>query len=158
MNNCNKTSNNKYFDCPARMDDGRTFTDYRSSSQVDDMIRYSNNVMSSYEYRQFLINNADNIMNINNQYIFDKVGCESCNSEKVPFKTKCDINSDFSVCSNINYNCIGIYNIVSYLENFSEKTNTNTKTNTKKDKNGFLEYNQPDPFTRYNTYNQSDSK
>jgi len=55
-NTCNKTSNNKYFDCPARMDDGRIFTDYRPSSSVDDMIRYSNNVMSSYEYRQFLIN------------------------------------------------------------------------------------------------------
>ena len=43
MNNtCDKTSNNKYFSCPARMDDGRTFTDYRPSSSVDDMIRYSN--------------------------------------------------------------------------------------------------------------------
>ena len=60
--NCNKTSNNKYFDCPARMDDGRAFTDYRSSATVDDMIRYSNNTMSSFEYRQFLINNGNEIM------------------------------------------------------------------------------------------------
>ena len=29
--NCNKTSNNKYFDCPALMSDGRIMTDYRSS-------------------------------------------------------------------------------------------------------------------------------
>ena len=66
MNNtCNKTSNNKYFDCPARMDDGRAFTDYRPSNTVDDMIRYSNNVMNSYDYRQFLIHNANNIMEIN---------------------------------------------------------------------------------------------
>ena len=145
MNNCNKTSNNKYFDCPARMDDGRTFTDYRSSSQVDDMIRYSNNVMSSYEYRQFLINNADNIMNINNQYIFNKVGCESCNSETIPFKTKCDINSDFSVCNTINSNGIGIYNSVSDLENFSEIKNL------KKNENGFPEYNAPPAFSRDNS-------
>ena len=56
---CFKTSDNKDKNCPARMDDGRIFTDYRPSSSVDDMIRYSNNVMSSYEYRQFLINNAN---------------------------------------------------------------------------------------------------
>jgi hypothetical protein len=49
---CNKTSNNKYFDCPARMDDGRGFTDYRPNSTVNDMIRYSNNIMGSNEYRQ----------------------------------------------------------------------------------------------------------
>ena len=119
MNNCNKTSNNKYFDCPARMDDGRTFTDYRSSSHVDDMIRYSNNVMGSYEYRQFLIHNANNIMDINNQYTINKVGCASCNAKNIPFHTKCDINSNFSVCSTVNPNGIGIENTVSDLENFS---------------------------------------
>ena len=36
-NNCNKTSNNKYFDCPALMSDGRVFTDYRPSSYVNDL-------------------------------------------------------------------------------------------------------------------------
>lgn len=119
MNNCNKTSNNKYFDCPARMDDGRTFTDYRSSSHVDDMIRYSNNIMGSYEYRQFLINNATNIMDINNQYTSNKVGCKSCNAMHIPFHTKCDINNSFSVCSTVNPHGIGLENSVSDLENFS---------------------------------------
>ena len=45
MNNggvCNKTSNNKFFGCPARMDDGRHFTDYRPISYVNDLVRYSN--------------------------------------------------------------------------------------------------------------------
>ncbi len=45
--NFNKTVNNKYFDAPARMDDGCTFTDNRASSSVDNMC--------NYEYRQFLI-------------------------------------------------------------------------------------------------------
>ena len=30
-NNCHKTTNNKYFQCPPRMSDGRHFTDYRSN-------------------------------------------------------------------------------------------------------------------------------
>jgi hypothetical protein len=113
MNNtCNKTSNNKYFDCPARMDDGRLFTDYRASSTVDNMIRYSNNVMSSYEYRQFLIHNATNIMTVNTQYTNDKVGCSDNTTQQIPFDTDCIINSQYSKCSPTNSNGIGINNIV----------------------------------------------
>ena len=113
MNNtCNKTSNNKYFECPARMDDGRLFTDYRASSTVDNMIRYSNNVMSSYEYRQFLIHNASNIMTVNTQYTNDKVGCSNSSAQPIPFETDCVINSQFSKCAPTNSNGVGINNIV----------------------------------------------
>ena len=76
---CDLTSNNKYFDCPARMDDGRIFTDYRPSSDVENMIVMSNKIQSSYDYRQFLIHNGNNIVTINNQYTKNKVGCNSCN-------------------------------------------------------------------------------
>ena len=118
---CNKTSNNKYFDCPARMDDGRGFTDYRPNSTVNDMIRYSNNIMGSNEYRQFLINNAVNIMNVSNQYTASKMGCNSCNYEPVPFNTQCDYNNNFPVCNTTNPNGIGIKNKVvgmNSIENF----------------------------------------
>ena len=126
MNNvCDKTSNNKYFDCPARMDDGRAFTDYRSSSSVDDMIRYSNNVLGSYEYRQFLINNSKNIMAINNNYVNSKMGCNSCNAEPVPFNTTCDLNNNFPRCTITNPNGIGIKNIVTNMN--SKETFKNMK-------------------------------
>ena len=118
---CNKTSNNKYFDCPARMDDGRAFTDYRPNSTVNDMIRYSNNIMGSNEYRQFLIHNAVNIMNISNNYTASKMGCNSCNYEPVPFNTQCDYNNNFPVCNIVNPNGIGIRNKVvgmNSIENF----------------------------------------
>jgi hypothetical protein len=108
---CNKTSNNKYFDCPARMDDGRIFTDYRPSTTVDDMIRYSNNVMSSYEYRQFLINNANNIMSVNNNYTKEKVGCASCNYQDVPFQTICNVNDKYSKCKMVDQNGVGVKNV-----------------------------------------------
>jgi len=118
---CNKTSNNKYFDCPARMDDGRGFTDYRPNSTVNDMIRYSNNIMGSNEYRQFLIHNAVNIMNISNNYTASKMGCNSCNYEPLPFNTQCDYNNNFPVCNVMNPNGIGIRNNVvgmNSIENF----------------------------------------
>jgi len=108
---CDKTSNNKYFDCPARMDDGRTFTDYRQNSTVNDMIRYSNNTMSSYEYRQFLIHNASKIMEVNNTYLKEKVGCDSCDYVEVPFQTTCTWNETFGKCAMTNPNGVGLRNI-----------------------------------------------
>jgi hypothetical protein len=125
MSTCNKTSNNKYFDSPARMDDARTFTDYRPSNSVDDMIRYSNNVMSSYDYRQFLINNAINIMNVNNKYTSDKVGDGTCNSKEIPFQTQCDINPVYSKCYTVNSNGVGLNNVANFKnieENFLDNS------------------------------------
>jgi len=119
-NNCNKTSNNKYFDCPARMDDGRLFTDYRQSSTVDDLIRFSNNVSSSYDYRQFLIHNGNNIMNINSQYIKDKAECSNCTANEVPFATNCYVNNQFTKCVPTNVNGVGINNIVEVPNNSKE--------------------------------------
>ena len=114
---CNKTSNNKYFYLPARMNDGRTFTDYRPSNTVNDMIRYSNNVMSSYEYRQFLIHNAVNLMKINNQYTDSKVKCNSCNSKEINFNETCDYNKNYSLCSITDKNGVGLHNLVSNKNN-----------------------------------------
>ena len=63
---CNKTSNNKYFNCPPRMDDGRHFTDYRPNAYVNSLVRYGNNVMTNNEaYRKFLIKNANELMKVN---------------------------------------------------------------------------------------------
>jgi hypothetical protein len=133
MSTCNKTSNNKYFDCPARMNDGRTFTDYRPSCTVDDMIRYSNNVMGSFEYRQFLIHNATSIMNVNNQYTQDKVGMSNCNTPEVPFQTVCDINNQYSKCSPTGLNGIGIKNIINAnVEHFAAASKHSVQTPSNK--------------------------
>ena len=111
-NNCNSASNNKNLDCPAIMSDGRAFTDYRPSSTVDDMIRLSNNVMSNFEYRQFLTNNADNLMQINNKYLQNKMGCDNCNTPIVPFDKTCVYNTSYGVCGPNNMNGVGINNTV----------------------------------------------
>ena len=100
--NCNKTSNNKYFDCPALMSDGRLMTDYRSSNTVNDMIRISNNTLSSYEYRNFLTNNATNIMKINVDYIYNKNSCNSGQMTDIPFNDVCSYNTQVGVCHKTN--------------------------------------------------------
>jgi hypothetical protein len=68
--------------------------------------------MSSYEYRQFLIHNASNIMTVNKQYTNDKVSMSNCNTPEIPFKTVCDINKQYSKCSDTGLNGIGIKNII----------------------------------------------
>ena len=114
---CYKTSNNKYFRCPARMDDGRHFTDYRPNCYVNSLIRYTNKVMGSYNYRQFLIHNATKLMDVNNIYNEKKNGCPECNAVEIPTETKCVVNKSYSVCYPDNCNGLGLRNVTGYLPN-----------------------------------------
>lgn len=101
MDNCYKTSNNKYFDCPARMSDGRHFTDYRPNCDLEHELRQENNVMSSFEYRNFLQSNAEQILNVNRKKACRQNCCGgSCkenfnNGTMLPEKyiVKCDGNT-----------------------------------------------------------------
>ena len=61
MSACYKTSNNKYFNAPPLMSDGRHFTDYRSSCVANAMIHVNNKLTNSYDFRTYLIRNAKNI-------------------------------------------------------------------------------------------------
>ena len=112
---CDKTSNNKYFNCPPRMDDGRHFTDYRPNGYVNDLIRYSNKVMSSYDARQFLIANATKLMGVQQEYNRIMNGCEECNAQPIPHETKCVVNKSYSVCYPDDCNGVGIRYITGNL-------------------------------------------
>ena len=57
-----KVPNNKYNDCPALMADGRQFTDYRANSQINMNVMEKKNLMSNYEYRNFLIKNGNSMI------------------------------------------------------------------------------------------------
>ena len=50
-----KVTDNVELDFPARMSDGRMFTDYRQNCILNNNI---SNAMGSWEYRQFLIKNT----------------------------------------------------------------------------------------------------
>jgi len=99
MSDCYKTSNNKYFDCPPRMSDGRHFTDYRPNCYIQNLIKSENGINNSLQYRQFLTHNADKIMQENRKYACDKNCCGPCQSPydvgtMLPEQTlvKCDKN------------------------------------------------------------------
>ena len=78
MADCYKTSNNKYFNAPPLMSDGRHFTDYRPSCIVNTMLKINNKLTNSYEYRKYLTQNADKIINQNRQVNYIVNGCYDC--------------------------------------------------------------------------------
>ena len=131
MSKCYKTSNNKFLNAPARMSYG-FLTDFQRNFAVTD--RYYNlgadekPQKTSYEQRQWLIHNAEAIMNAEKEHEFLKHGHGDCKQPDPPGtmlpekdKVVCDIHScnvthnydngvgqgrDFS---NVNEGCLDYY-------------------------------------------------
>lgn len=64
MSQCSE--NNPMASCPSKMSDGRAFTDYRPRCLVNadllDNVSKNNMILSSYESRMYLQQNADKVM------------------------------------------------------------------------------------------------
>lgn len=75
---CFKTSDNKFFGCPPRMADGRHFTDYRPNCHVNDLVKADNSISNSFQYRQFLQQNGDSLMDRHRQLACEKNCCGPC--------------------------------------------------------------------------------
>uniref|UniRef100_A0A6C0HLL3 Uncharacterized protein n=1 Tax=viral metagenome TaxID=1070528 RepID=A0A6C0HLL3_9ZZZZ len=78
MDSCFKTSDNKHLQCPPRMADGRHFTDYRSSYYINDLIRADNNISNSLQYRTFLQQNGNALMDRQRQIACNLNCCGPC--------------------------------------------------------------------------------
>jgi len=75
-----KVTDNVELDFPARMADGRQFTDYRQNCIFNNKL---SNGLSSWQYRQYLIQNADNIMNTMVSEQENKTKCTTCKDNTV---------------------------------------------------------------------------
>ena len=78
---CYRTTDNKYDDAPPRMADGRHFTDYRQSCDLNNGITKDNNVKNSFETRLFLQRNASNLMDLNRANASLKNSSKACGSD-----------------------------------------------------------------------------
>ena len=105
---CYSGSNNIHFDFPPIMADGRTYSSWQPEAVVNERIRQQENITTSWQYRQFLTNNATNIMKINNQEACSELGLPSSfqtnatPSSNVPytFKSSFDTNTPgFGYCN-----------------------------------------------------------
>jgi hypothetical protein len=71
----------KYNQCPPRMEDGRFFTDYRPRCVVDSTIRSQNNIQNNFDYRMFLINNGEKMIENFRIEAVKKNKCEACDNK-----------------------------------------------------------------------------
>lgn len=74
---CERPSNNKFFNCPPRMSDGRHFTDYRPRCALQHLDNKTN-FQSSYEYRLYLQRNAEQIIAQNAEDAYKVNQCGPC--------------------------------------------------------------------------------
>lgn len=86
---CSKPTDNKEFNCPPRMSDGRHFTDYRPRCAFNSISNYiikdpkgKNGFISpplnSYDFRQYMMHNSEALMKMNREIAFTKNMCGPC--------------------------------------------------------------------------------
>jgi hypothetical protein len=92
------------------MADGRIFTDYRPNGYVNDLIRMQNGITNSYDYRQFLIHYADDLMNAEKSYLEQKASTNLPPPPEMPIQTECIYDLHSSVCYPVNPAGLGITN------------------------------------------------
>ena len=80
----NRKDSSESTTCPFRMSDGRNFTDYRTRCTIDYETKVRNSFQSSYDQRQFLIQNASNIMTENSRVAASMNACSGCFPKNAP--------------------------------------------------------------------------
>ena len=72
---CYTGSNNIHFNFPPIMADGRNFASWQPGSVVNDKIKQESGIKSNWQYRKYLMENADQIIKYN------QLGaCDECSS------------------------------------------------------------------------------
>ena len=106
-----KVPNNKYNDCPALMADGRQFTDYRANSQINMNVMEKKNLMSNYEYRNFLIKNGNSMIDNDRIITQEKNECIGCDAPTINSRSLCKTNVIGQMCEPFDINGIGTQSI-----------------------------------------------
>lgn len=76
---CESGCDNRYYNCPPRMSDGRHFTDYRPRCAVT--FEAQPHAMTSFDSRQFFIHNGESMINKNKDDAIFKNACAPCVEE-----------------------------------------------------------------------------
>ena len=91
---CYSGSNNIHFNFPPIMADGRIYSSWQPEAMMNENIQKKENITSSWQYRQFLTNNASQIMKANSFQACEALGLpvqfssNSTPSANVPFTFK----------------------------------------------------------------------
>tara|TARA_Y100000590_G_C15739353_1_gene1019705 strand:+ start:4275 stop:4604 length:330 start_codon:yes stop_codon:yes gene_type:complete len=100
-----QVTDNFHNDFPARMSDGRFITNYFPNCDIN---RKMKKEMSSFEYRKYLIENTETLMqeiNSTNEKLF---GCKNCHTTVIPHNHLKQVCKDNGVCDLIEVDPSGI--------------------------------------------------
>jgi hypothetical protein len=92
--NCYSASNNIQFNSPAKMADGRLWSQWQPDAEVNQRIQSNEGIQSNWAYRQYLQKNGAQIMNYNTQESCYALGLDphyntgAMPSDNVPYKFK----------------------------------------------------------------------
>ena len=92
--NCYNASNNYDFNSPAKMADGRLWSQWSPDAVVNNRIQQKEGIQSNWQYRQYLQNNGLQVMNYNSMESCYTLGLDPhvksdrTPSDNVPYKFK----------------------------------------------------------------------
>ena len=72
---CYSGSNNIYYSSPPLMSDGRNFANWQPGTEIDNILKKEANITNNNIYRQYLINNADKIIELNQLEACNNCAC-----------------------------------------------------------------------------------
>lgn len=75
---CKRESASPEASCPPRMQDGRGFTDYHTRCSQNQFLKARAQMPSSYDYRMFLVRNADALINEDRANVYKDMKCVPC--------------------------------------------------------------------------------
>jgi len=78
---CYAGSNNIHFDYPPLMSDGRNYASWQPACEINNKLINKSGIQTNYQYRQFLIKNANSVIKTNQKAACDHCGfCQYSNS------------------------------------------------------------------------------
>jgi hypothetical protein len=91
---CYSGNNNIHFNYPPIMSDGRNYSQWQPTAQINNEIKKDANLNSNYDYRNYLTKNADSIIKYNQLQSCNECGnCYYNNSQQLNNNTPYVFNS-----------------------------------------------------------------
>lgn len=86
--------NNIHFDFPAKMEDGRVYSNWQPSAVLTEQIRKREGIQTNWEYRAYLQKNADSIIEFDKNEACRQSGCPYSYS-KTSIIRRSDLNESY---------------------------------------------------------------
>tara|TARA_Y100000741_G_scaffold111950_1_gene84026 strand:+ start:412 stop:843 length:432 start_codon:yes stop_codon:yes gene_type:complete len=140
INNYNTAKNNIHSHFPALMEDGNLYTNWNSVSLTNDMLKNKSSQRDNYQYRQWLVSNAESVMKQNQVNAF----ADSCTNNNMFKKVA---NSSKYIFRNCNdkvtppgYETSDLKDVYLSKQELQERLTAPIMTQEELLKNGFINY------------------